>query len=298
MASQVLLRTLVSAKWLSEALRSTQLGSPLRILDASWYLPKTKRDARKEFKQRHIPGSLFFDIDACAERATPYDHMLPTEDDFAEYVGNLGIDNNCHVVVYDGSDLGSFSAPRVWWMFRIFGHRDVSLLNGGLKNWLLEGFPVTSGMRRPTPTEFSAKLDHSQVKTHEEMVDNMETHAFQVVDARSEGRFRGLEPEPREGIEPGHMPGGVVNMPFYSFLTETGHIKAPDQLRQMFEEKRIDLSRPLVASCGSGVTACHVSLASFLCGKEDTAVYDGSWVEWYMRARPEDVVSEGRGKTV
>nr|XP_033785771.1 3-mercaptopyruvate sulfurtransferase-like [Geotrypetes seraphini]XP_033785772.1 3-mercaptopyruvate sulfurtransferase-like [Geotrypetes seraphini]XP_033785774.1 3-mercaptopyruvate sulfurtransferase-like [Geotrypetes seraphini] len=297
MSQQVVLRTLVSAKWLSEAIHSSLLGAGLRVLDTSWYLPKMKRDPRREFRERHIPGAVFFDIEACSDRTSPYDHMLPSEDDFSGYVGKLGIGNGTHVVVYDSSDQGSYSAPRVWWMFRVFGHKTVSLLDGGLKNWLKEDYPVSSGITRPTPTEFKAKFDQSQVKTHEDIVENMETHEFQVVDARSEGRFRGIEQEPREGIEPGHIPG-AVNMPYFTFLTESGYKKNPDEISQMFQQKGIDISKPIVASCGSGVTACHVALATFLCGKQDTAVYDGSWVEWYMRAKPEDVVSEGRGKTL
>ncbi|XP_029445927.1 3-mercaptopyruvate sulfurtransferase-like [Rhinatrema bivittatum] len=297
MSQQVLFRTLVSAKWLSEAIRSTPIGAGLRVLDVSWYLPKLKRDARREFRERHIPGAAFFDIDVCSDRTSPYDHMLPSEDDFSEYVGNLGIGNRTHVVVYDASDQGSYCAPRVWWMFRIFGHKEVSLLDGGLKNWLREGYPVNSEVTRPAPVEFEAKLDHSQVKVHDDIMENMETRAFQLIDARLEGRFRGIEPEPREGIEPGHIPG-AVNMPFSSFLTEFGYEKTPDEIREMFQQKGIDFSKPIVASCGSGVTACHVALAAFLCGKENIAIYDGSWVEWYNRARPEDVVSEGRGKTV
>ncbi|KAG9469475.1 3-mercaptopyruvate sulfurtransferase [Eleutherodactylus coqui] len=299
MTHQLLPRALVSPRWLWESMRpGSSLKGTLRILDASWHLPKTGRDGWREYKERHIPGAYFFDIDACSDRTSPYDHMLPTTDQFAEYTGRLGVSNNSHVIVYDASDFGSFSAPRLWWMFRIFGHPQVSVLDGGLKAWLREGHPVNSGKEsRPQPTEFQAKLDTSQVVGYEEMVENVEKKKFQMVDARVEGRFRGLEPEPREGIEPGHI-SGSINLPFPSFLTQDGSEKSPEELRSLFQEKGIDLSGPLVATCGSGVTACHIALAAFLCGKEDTAIYDGSWVEWYMRAKPEDVVSEGRGKTV
>ncbi|XP_063796731.1 3-mercaptopyruvate sulfurtransferase [Pseudophryne corroboree] len=299
MAHQLLPRALVSPSWLWESLRTgSALKGNLRILDASWHLPKTGRDPWREYKERHIPGAYFFDIDACSDRTSPYDHMLPSEDQFAEYAGRLGLSNNSNVVVYDASDFGSYSAPRLWWMFRAFGHPHVAVLDGGLKAWLREGLPVNSGKEpRQHPTEFRAKLNTSQVVGHEEMEENVEKHSFQVVDARVEGRFRGLQPEPREGIEPGHI-SGSINLPFPDFLTEDGYEKSPEELRRLFQEKRIDLLRPLVATCGSGVTACHIALASFLCGKEDTAIYDGSWVEWYMRAKPEDVVSEGRGKTL
>ncbi|KAM5148853.1 3-mercaptopyruvate sulfurtransferase-like [Mantella aurantiaca] len=297
--TQLLPRALVSPRWLLDTLRAgSAVRSNVQVLDASWHLPKTGRDAWREYKERHISGAYFFDIDICSDRTSPYDHMLPSADQFAEYAGKLGVSNSSHVVVYDNSDFGSFSAPRLWWMFRVFGHPHVSVLDGGLRAWLREGYPVKSGKEpRPKPVEFQAKLNSSQVVGHEEMVENVEKKTIQMVDARVEGRFRGLDPEPREGIEPGHIPG-TVNIPFPSFLTEEGIEKSPEELRCIFLDKGIDLSQPLVASCGSGVTACHVALAAFLCGKEDTAIYDGSWVEWYMRAKPEDVVSEGRGKTL
>uniref|UniRef100_A0A8C5WJB2 Mercaptopyruvate sulfurtransferase n=1 Tax=Leptobrachium leishanense TaxID=445787 RepID=A0A8C5WJB2_9ANUR len=297
--TQLIPRALVSPRWLLDSLRpGSALSGTLRVLDASWHLPKSGRDGWREYKERHIPGSYFFDIDACSDRTSPYDHMLPSEDKFSEYAGQLGVSNNHHVVVYDASDYGSYSAPRLWWMFRVFGHPQVSVLDGGLKAWIKEGFPLNSGKEpRPTPVDFLAKLHTSQVVGYDEMVENMEKKLFQVLDARVNGRFRGVEPEPREGIEPGHIPG-ALNLPFPSFLNEDGYEKSPEEIKHLFEEKGIDLSRPLVASCGSGVTACHISLAAFMLGKEDLAIYDGSWVEWYMRAKPEDVVSEGRGKTL
>ncbi|XP_044297194.1 3-mercaptopyruvate sulfurtransferase isoform X1 [Varanus komodoensis] len=203
MSQQLLYRALVSAKWVSEAIKSSQAGLSVRLLDASWYLPKMKRDPRSEFEERHIPGAAFFDIDQCSDRTSPYDHMLPTAGEFAEYVGKLGVNSDSHVVVYDGSDQGLFSAPRVWWMFRAFGHDAVSLLDGGLKNWLREGYPVSSGKTRPVPAEFHASLDKSLVKTHTDIKENIELRQFQVVDARSAGRFLGKEAEPREGN--GHL---------------------------------------------------------------------------------------------
>ncbi|XP_066489416.1 3-mercaptopyruvate sulfurtransferase isoform X2 [Tiliqua scincoides] len=295
MSQQLLYRALVSAKWVSEAIKSTQPGLAIRLLDASWYLPKMKRNPRTEFEERHIPGAAFFDIDQCSDRTSPYDHMLPSAGEFAEYVGKLGVSSDSHVVVYDASDQGLFSAPRVWWMFRVFGHEAVSLLDGGLKNWLWEGHPVSSEKNRPAPAEFHASLDKSMVKTHEDIKENIESRQFQVVDARSAGRFLGKEPEPREGIEPGHIPGSV-NIPFTDFLTESGLEKSPEKISSLFQEKQVDLSKPLVATCGSGVTACHVALGAYLCGKPDVAIYDGAWVEWFMRARPEHIISESRGK--
>ncbi|XP_006865342.1 PREDICTED: 3-mercaptopyruvate sulfurtransferase [Chrysochloris asiatica] len=292
-----LFRALVSAQWVAEALRAPRAGTPLQLLDASWYLPKLGRDARREFEERHISGAAFFDLDQCSDRTSPYDHMLPSASHFAEYVGRLGVGAATHVVVYDASDQGLYSAPRVWWMFRAFGHGAVSLLDGGLRHWQHLGFPLSSGKSHPVPAEFRSELDPAFIKTFEDIKENLEARSFQVVDARATGRYRGTEPEPREGIEPGHIPG-TVNIPFTDFLTKEGLEKSPEELHRLFQEKKVDLSRPLVATCGSGVTACHVALGAYLCGKSDVAIYDGSWVEWYMRAQPEEVISEGRGKTL
>ncbi|KAM6386719.1 uncharacterized protein FN964_000460 isoform 17-T20 [Alca torda] len=245
MSQQLLYRALVSAKWLSEAIRSQQPGLALKVVDASWYLPKMKRDPKREFEERHIPGAVFFDIDQCSDRTSPYDHMLPRADDFAEYVGKLGVGNDSHVVVYDGSDQGLFSAPRVWWMFRAFGHEAVSLLDGGLKNWQREGNALSSGKSQVAPSEFHATLDKSLVKTYEDVLDNLDSHRFQLVDARAAGRFRGVEPEPRDGIEPGHVPGSM-NIPFTDFLTESGLEKTPEQIRSLFQEKKDETGAYLI----------------------------------------------------
>lgn len=197
MAAQV--KALVSAAWLAEAVTCKRVGPNLRLLDASWYLPHLKRNAREEFTQRHIPGASFFDIDECSDRTSPFEHMLPGEKEFADYVGDLGVGNDTHVVVYDCSDFGSFAAPRVWWMFRFFGHRSVSVLNGGMKNWLREGLPVTDLQSTPERAEFKAQRNAAWVRTYEDVLQNLTDRKFRLVDARVEGRFRGLEPEPREG---------------------------------------------------------------------------------------------------
>uniref|UniRef100_A0A3Q3WCE2 Sulfurtransferase n=1 Tax=Mola mola TaxID=94237 RepID=A0A3Q3WCE2_MOLML len=250
-------RALLTTKRLADAMK---VQGKMRILDTSWYLPKQRRNAKSEFKKKHIPGAAFFDIDQCCDKTSPLDHMLPTASVFADYVGNLGIDNDTHVVLYDASEFGAFSGPRVWWMFRVFGHSEVSLLNGGLRNWELEGRPK-----------------------------------FQVVDARPAGRFKGLDPEPRDNTEPGHIPGSI-SMPFHSFLSQSGHFLPQEQLQALFARAGVDLSRPVCVSCGSAVTACHVVLAAHECGHPGVSVYDGGWSEWYTRAVPEHVISEGRGK--
>lgn len=197
MAAQT--RALVSGQWLANAVRNDLIGPKLRVLDASWYLPKAKRNTREEFAQKHIPGSSFFDLDECSDKNSAFDHMLPTASYFSQYVGDLGIGNDTHVVVYDTSDTGAYSAPRVWWMFRLFGHSLVSLLDGGFKNWLVDGYPVTSEYLKPESREFKATLNQSWVKSYEDVLENIRTKQVQVVDARSPGRFKGTEPEPRDG---------------------------------------------------------------------------------------------------
>ncbi|CAB1428748.1 unnamed protein product [Pleuronectes platessa] len=288
MAAQT--RAVVSGQWLAEAVRCNLVGPKLRILDTSWYLPKLKRDTKAEFAQRHIPGSLFFDIDECSDRSSAFDHMLPTSSHFSRYVGDLGIGSDTHVVVYDTSDFGSYSAPRVWWMFRMFGHSLVSVLDGGWKNWLPESCV-------PERTEFRAAANLSWVKSYEEVLENVGTRRVQVVDARSAGRFRGTEPEPRDDTLPGHFPG-AINMPFTSFMDASGKELETEGLSKLFREAGVDLEQPLWTTCGSGVTACHVVLAAHLLGHPGACVYDGSWSEWFKRASPELIISEGEGKKV
>lgn len=190
-------KALVTAKWLSEAMK-TRAGANVRVLDASWYLPKLKRNSASEFKKRHIPGAAYFDLDRCSDRTSPLDHMLPPPGGFAEYASRLGVSNDAHVVVYDASEQGAFSAPRVWWMFRAFGHGAVSVLDGGLKRWMQEGYPVTEVRKKPEPADYRATFNRSWVKTYEDILENIETKGFQVVDARPAGRFKGRDPEPRD----------------------------------------------------------------------------------------------------
>ncbi|KAF7651408.1 hypothetical protein LDENG_00111430 [Lucifuga dentata] len=293
MAAQT--RAVVSGQWLADAIRNNLVGSKLRILDSSWYLPKLKRDAKAEFAQKHIPGSSFFDLDECSDKSSAYDHMLPAPDHFSRYVGDLGIGNDTHVVVYDTSDFGSYSAPRVWWMFRLFGHNLVSVLDGGMKNWLADGHQVISEYQKLERSEFRASFNQAWVKSYEEVLENIRTKQVQVVDARSAGRFRGTEPEPRDDTLSGHFPG-AINMPFITFLDASGKWLGLEDLAKLFREAEVDLQQPFWASCGSGVTACQVVLAAHLLGHPGVCVYDGSWTEWFKRASPEHVISEGKGK--
>ncbi|XP_040262588.1 thiosulfate sulfurtransferase-like [Bufo bufo] len=289
MSQQLLSQALVSINWLSEALKTCKPGPALCVLDASFYYPPI-RDGWKEYEEKHIPGALYFDIDECKDQTSPYEVMIPSESYFAKYVGNLGINNETHVVIYDANQVGVYYAARAWWMFRVFGHSKVSVLNGGFRNWVMQGLPVTSEVVKPKPESFRAVLNPALVKTFEDIQRNMNTKEFQLVDSRSEGRYKGTEPEPGEVIFPGHIPGSL-NLVFTSFLTEEGFEKSPDEMKQLFQEKGIDLKKPLTITCRRGVTACQLALASFILGKEDTAIYDGSWFEWFHRAKPEDRVT-------
>ncbi|KAM9843739.1 3-mercaptopyruvate sulfurtransferase [Aulostomus maculatus] len=295
MAAQT--RALVSAQWLADAVKSNLVRSNIRVLDSSWYLKKTKRDPKAEFAEKHIPGALFFDIDECSDRSSDLDHMLPTPSDFSRYVGDLGIGNDTHVIVYDTSPFGSYSAPRVWWMFRLFGHSSVSVLDGGMKNWLASSYPLASETFKPEPREFKASMNQSWVKSYEDVLENIRTAQVQVVDARSAGRFRGTEPEPRDDILPGHFPG-AISMPFTSFMDDSGKQLGREDLSRLFREAGVNLEQPFWVSCGSGVTACHVVLAAHLLGHPGPCIYDGSWSEWFKRAPPELIISEGEGKKV
>ncbi|XP_028310654.1 3-mercaptopyruvate sulfurtransferase-like [Gouania willdenowi] len=281
-------RALVSSRWLAQALQTQAQTQALKapeklcVLDSSWFMPKVCRDARSEFEKKHIPGASFFDIDQCCDKTSPLDHMLPSEQLFADYVGQLGIHRDTHVVVYDVSEFGAFSSPRVWWMFRVFGHQAVSVLDGGLRCWELHGIPVTDKYTRPAPTEYKASLNRSWIKSYQDILDNLETKKFQVVDTRPLGRFRGLEPEPRGNTDPGHIPGSI-SIPFHSFLSPSGHFLRQEQLQEQFSRAGVDLSRPVCVVCGSAVTACHVVLAGHECGHTGMSVYDGGWSEKFTR---------------
>jgi thiosulfate/3-mercaptopyruvate sulfurtransferase len=262
---------LVDTGWLASNLARA------RVVDGSWHMPQLRRDARAEFEQAHIPGAVFFDIDAIADHATTLPHMLPDEAEFGRAVGALGIGDGDDVVVYDTR--GVVSAARVWWTFRAFGHDRVAVLDGGLPRWRAEGRPVESGPARPVPRRFSAKRRPELVRDLAAMRANLATHREQVVDARSRGRFTATEPEPRPGLRGGHIPGSL-NLPYDTLYRPDGTLRAPDELRAAFAAAGVDLERPVVTTCGSGVTASVLALALAVAGRPGAAVYDGSWSEW------------------
>ncbi len=260
-----------------------RLGNPaLIVLDASWYLPDTGRDARVEFSEGHIPGAQFFDLDLASDHATTLPHMLPVAAEFESVARGLGISADAEIVVYDGSGV-NLSAARVWWMFRAFGHERVSVLDGGLGAWRAERRPLEPGEPTPrVPGTFHAVLRASSVRTLDEMVTIVGSGSAQVVDARPAGRFRGRDPEPRPGLRSGRMPG-ALSIPYAELVDETGRMLGAVSLRERFSDAGVDLAAPVVATCGSGTSACAVLLALEVLGAPAGALYDGSWTEWAGR---------------
>lgn len=269
---------LVTAAWLAEHLDDPRV----KVLDGTYHLPTAKRDGNAEFLERHIPGAVRFDIDAVCDPDDPLPHMIPSPALFAEKAGALGISNDDAVVVYDV--YGLQSAARTWWMFRLFGHDRVAVLDGGLPAWIGEGRPLAEGPATPTPATFKTRFRPELVRRREDLLANIGTGAEQVADARSAGRFTGSEPEPRAGMRSGHIPGSR-SLPFTELLDpKTKTVLPAEGLRAAFKQAGIDPSKPTVASCGSGVTACVIALAAHRLGHSGVAVYDGSWSEWGGRA--------------
>lgn len=270
--------TLVSTGWLAERLNSPSV----RIIDASFHLPAACRDARAEFAQARIPDSAFFDIDGIAARDTNLPHMLPEPNAFADAVGSLGIAREDWVVVYDAP--GSMAAPRAWWMFRVFGHRNVAVLDGGLGKWRAEGRPIESGPTSHDTRTYMADFRPDLVRSIDDLLPCIGSKDLQLVDNRPAARFRGTEPEPRAVSRLGHIPG-AINIPFGAFVNPLhyGVWRAANELKAVFHSAGVSLSRPIIATCGSGVTACTTAFAGYLLGREDIAVYDGSWAEWGNR---------------
>jgi thiosulfate/3-mercaptopyruvate sulfurtransferase len=265
-------KNLVTTDWLA-----ARLGEPeISIVDGSFYLPALKRDAKAEFIAGHIPGASFFDIDAIADPSTDLPHMLPGATAFSKDVGALGIGKDDTIVVYDGAGLGG--APRVWWTFRIFGAKKVYILDGGLPKWRAEGRPVESGEAKRTPKPSEWQLNTGVVANVDDVQMALLDNSAQVVDARPANRFRGQAPEPREGIRSGHMPG-AKNVPVTE-LIENGRLVAPEKIKERLTAGGVDLDKPVITTCGSGVTAATLWFALDALGKAPKALYDGSWTEW------------------
>lgn len=266
---------IVSADWLAKHLHDPGIS----VVDASWYLPAMGRNARAEYDTGHIPRAVFFDQDAVVEPETGLPHSLPSPTHFEQFASAMGISRDDTIIVYDGP--GYFSAPRVWWMFRVMGARNVFILDGGIDGWKAEGRFVTDTPTKCAGTAFVPHFDASKVASFEEMQTIVAGGTMQIADARGPGRFEGSEAEPREGMRSGHMPG-ARNVP-YASLSTGGRLKDLKGLRQTLEAAGIDPEKPVVTSCGSGVTAAVITLALASLGNEDCKLYDGSWAQWGSR---------------
>ena len=264
---------LVSTAWLAD-----HLGAPdLRILDASWYLPTEKRDARAEYEAAHVPGARFFDIDEISDDQSDLPHMAPPVEKFVARMRAMGVGDGHRVVVYDGA--GLFSAARVWWLFRLFGKTDVAVLDGGFPKWRAEGRPVEDTPPLLRDRHFTASRDASLVRDVTQVAASVKLGDAQIVDARAPERFRGEAPEPRPGLRSGHIPG-ARNVPYKALLEPDGTMKDAAGIRAAFEAAGVDPMKPVVTSCGSGITAAILSLGLERAGSRNHALYDGSWAEW------------------
>jgi thiosulfate/3-mercaptopyruvate sulfurtransferase len=265
---------LVSTDWLAAHLNDTNV----KIVDASYKMPGITPPAKDDYLKAHIPGAVFFDVDAVSDHTNPLPHMFPNAEQFGRDVGALGIGNGDMVVVYDAG--GWIAGPRAWWMFLSYGHTNVRVLNGGLKKWRAEGRSVESGAVTQRPTTFKAAFDARRVRSMQQMIANIASKAEQVIDARASDRFEARVGEPRPGLRPGHIPGSR-NLPYNNlFDPATGAMKPLDQLRAAFSGAGVKLDAPIVTSCGSGVSAAVLTLALYRLGLENPALYDGSWSEW------------------
>ncbi|MGY3149902.1 thiosulfate/3-mercaptopyruvate sulfurtransferase [Bradyrhizobium sp. USDA 3397] len=271
---------LVSTEWLAAHIDDAHL----KILDASFKLPGVLPLPKDDYLAAHLPGAVFFDVDAVSDHSNPLPHMFPSAEQFGRDVGNLGISNADTVVLYDAG--GWVAAPRAWWMFLSYGHSNVRILNGGLKKWRTEGRATESGEVKPKPATFTASYDANRVRSMQQLIANVESRNEQVIDARAADRFEGRAPEPRPGIRSGHIPG-ARNVPYnLLFDAATGEMKPLDELRAAFTNAGVKLDAPIVTSCGSGVSAGVLTLALYRLGITDTALYDGSWSEWGQAGGP------------
>lgn len=267
------MQSLVSTEWLA----AESGASDLRILDASAHLAAAGRDAAAEYEAGHIPGAVFMNLAELVDSSAPVENTLPPAEKFASRMASLGIADGNRIVLYDVSEIKT--AARAWFMFRMFGCHYVAILDGGLAKWKAEGRPLETGTRSADRSRFTVSAGNARLRSKHDVLANIASGAEQLVDARGASRFSGTEPEPRPGMAPGHVPG-ARNLPYKELFNANGTWKSPDGLRAAFAGAGVDLSRPVIASCGSGVTACVLAFGMHLLGNEDVALYDGSWAEW------------------
>lgn len=266
-------KTLVSTAWLAAHLKDPDL----RILDASWYLPAMERDAKAEYQEKHIPGARFFDIDDISDGRSDLPHMVPPVEKFMSRLRAMGVGDGHQIVIYDGA--GIFSAARVWWLFKLMGQNDVAVLDGGLPKWVSEGHPVDDMPPVIRDRHMTVRRQNAMVRDVTQVSHAAKLGDHEIIDARAPERFAGTAAEPRAGLRAGHIPGSK-NVPFTSLLNSNGTLKPPADLKTVFEAAGVDLSKPAITSCGSGVTAAVLCLAMERFGKTDHSLYDGSWAEW------------------
>ncbi|GAB5434988.1 3-mercaptopyruvate sulfurtransferase [Falsiruegeria mediterranea] len=266
-------KTLVSTSWLADHLKDPDL----RVLDASWYLPTENRDPHAEYQAAHIPGARFFDIDDISDRRSDLPHMVPPVEKFMSRMRAMGVGDGHQVVVYDGA--GLMSAARVWWLFKLMGQDNVAVLDGGLPKWQAEGNEIEDLPPVVRDRHMTVRVQNHLVRDVTQVSSAAKLDDHEIIDARSAPRFRGEAAEPREGLRSGHIPGSK-NVPFNTLLNKNGTMKSPDQCREIFEAAGVDLSKPAITTCGSGVTAAILALALHRLGKSDYSLYDGSWAEW------------------
>jgi len=265
--------SLVSTEWLAEHINAPDV----RIVDASWYMPAENRNPEAEYQEEHIPGAVRFDIDEIADTDSDLPHMMPSAEKFSSRMRKVGVGDGNRVVVYDGGMM--MSAARVWWMLRTFGHNDVAILDGGLNKWKAEGRALEDLPPVPRERHFTARLNTTMIRYADQMLANIDSKKEQVIDARSQARFDGIAPEPREGLRGGHIPGSMC-VSFMDVLDDDKTMLPAAALKDAFSNAGVDLKKPIAATCGSGVSAAMLAFALHLIGHRQTAVYDGSWTEW------------------
>lgn len=274
-----LVKLLITAQELSKFYKNNKWQNDIIIFDASWYLPNVNRNPIAEYKNRHIPKALYFDIDEISDKSTELPHMVPSVKDFNKTLNKMGVSNSSHIIVYSVDGIGT--SPRVWWLLKLFGHKRVSILNGGLQAWLRINGPTTNVIETldNKNKEYSAKFNKNLVCNYDEVVKAMHNKNIKIIDARSEGRFKGIEDEPRPGLKKGHIPNSL-NIPFNKFISENGYLIKNNEIKEITKAYSIKKDTQIISTCGSGVTACILALALSSIGYNNYKIYDGSWSEW------------------